>query len=217
MVGGVGQRMLTSVSRRMAGEFFGNVDAVLDRAPRRARPPAEPGRRGRQPGRRGSSPPAAAAAAIARSDDFLKGVAVGAGLVLARCAASGARRPAGADERPRPSTPTARDDGGRRRAPARSPRASCSTCTWPGSPSATRELNAIVSLDEERARAGAAAADEALASGADGRAAARAAVRVQGHPRGRRLAHDVRLAAASPTTCPSATSCSSSGSAAPAW
>ena len=29
MVGGVGQRMLTSVSRRMAGEFFGNVDGVL--------------------------------------------------------------------------------------------------------------------------------------------------------------------------------------------
>ena len=36
MVGGVGQRMLTSVSRRMAGEFFGNVDARPDRAPRRA-------------------------------------------------------------------------------------------------------------------------------------------------------------------------------------
>ena len=36
-----------------------------------------------------------------------------------------------------------------------------------GSPSATRELNAIVSLDEERARDGAAAADEALASGAE--------------------------------------------------
>src|SRR6476660_10314743 len=32
MVGGVGQRMLTSVSRRMAGEFFGNVDAVLSGA-----------------------------------------------------------------------------------------------------------------------------------------------------------------------------------------
>ena len=29
MIGGVGQRMLTSVSRRMAGEFFGNVDGVL--------------------------------------------------------------------------------------------------------------------------------------------------------------------------------------------
>ena len=29
MIGGVGQRMLTSVSKRMAGEFFGNVDSVL--------------------------------------------------------------------------------------------------------------------------------------------------------------------------------------------
>src|SRR5689334_9657655 len=29
MIGGVGQRMLTSVSRRMAGEFFGNVDAAI--------------------------------------------------------------------------------------------------------------------------------------------------------------------------------------------
>lgn len=29
MVGGVGQRMLTGVAKRMAGEFFGNVDAVL--------------------------------------------------------------------------------------------------------------------------------------------------------------------------------------------
>ncbi len=35
MVGGVGQRMLTSVSRRMAQEFFGNVAATLveQRAP----------------------------------------------------------------------------------------------------------------------------------------------------------------------------------------
>nr|WP_278255391.1 amidase family protein [Nocardioides convexus] len=38
-------------------------------------------------------------------------------------------------------------------------------CTWTGSPSATPSPNAIVSLDEERARAGALAADEALASG----------------------------------------------------
>lgn len=29
MVGGVGQRMLTSVSKKMAGQFFGNVDDVL--------------------------------------------------------------------------------------------------------------------------------------------------------------------------------------------
>jgi carbon monoxide dehydrogenase subunit G len=29
MVGGVGQRMLTSVSKKMAGQFFGNVDDVI--------------------------------------------------------------------------------------------------------------------------------------------------------------------------------------------
>ena len=39
MVGGVGQRMLTSVSRRMAGEFFGNVDGVLTGRPRWRAPP----------------------------------------------------------------------------------------------------------------------------------------------------------------------------------
>ena len=33
MIGGVGQRMLTSVSRRMAGEFFGNVDAAIAGGP----------------------------------------------------------------------------------------------------------------------------------------------------------------------------------------
>ena len=58
------------------------------------------------------------------------------------------------------------------------------------------QLNAIVSLDEERARAGAADADAVTGVRCRGRAAARAAVRVQGHPRGGRLAHDVRLAAA---------------------
>ena len=49
MIGGVGQRMLTSVSRRMAGEFFGNVG----RRDRR-----RPGRRGghRSRGARRSSP-----------------------------------------------------------------------------------------------------------------------------------------------------------------
>jgi hypothetical protein len=29
MIGGVGQRMLTGVSKKMAAEFFGNVDLVL--------------------------------------------------------------------------------------------------------------------------------------------------------------------------------------------
>jgi carbon monoxide dehydrogenase subunit G len=74
MVGGVGQRMLGSVSRRMAKEFFDNVAGVLGGPPVPEpavptaegvyqRPPAE-----RRPG--------------GVSDDFLKGIAVGAGLVL---------------------------------------------------------------------------------------------------------------------------------------
>lgn len=81
MVGGVGQRMLTSVSRRMAGEFFGNVGQVLsgstthgvsavptgdeaaDATMPRVYTDARPGR-------------------VDSQRDFLTGVAVGAGLVL---------------------------------------------------------------------------------------------------------------------------------------
>ena len=84
MVGGVGQRMLTSVSRRMAGEFFGNIDAVLTGA---AAPAAAPV----APGAPGEAAPAAAPGvfvapprpAAGPSEDFLKGVLLGAGLVLA--------------------------------------------------------------------------------------------------------------------------------------
>lgn len=78
MVGGVGQRMLTSVSRRMAGEFFGNVDRVLtgvDQTPVEL-VETKPGASGAvfvAPARAGS---------IGSQDDFLKGIAVGAGLVL---------------------------------------------------------------------------------------------------------------------------------------
>jgi len=85
MVGGVGQRMLTSVSRRMAGEFFGNVDGVLT---------------GAAPVSGAAAPVGAAvgavtepspgvfvapakASAVGAPDDFLKGILVGAGLVLA--------------------------------------------------------------------------------------------------------------------------------------
>ena len=77
MVGGVGQRMLTSVSRRMAGEFFGNVDAVLTGAMPAAPAPVGGGGEGMplvytdvRPGPAPSS-----------QRDFLTGVAVGAALV----------------------------------------------------------------------------------------------------------------------------------------
>ena len=76
MVGGVGQRMLTSVSRRMAGEFFGNVGAVLSGAPA-----AAPSAEGPAPAGPGVYT-APAAPAVPSQSDFLKGIAVGAGLVL---------------------------------------------------------------------------------------------------------------------------------------
>ncbi|GAA2145825.1 hypothetical protein GCM10009844_21050 [Nocardioides koreensis] len=86
MVGGVGQRMLASVSRRMAGEFFGNVEAVLTGA--------APAVAAAAPGGPAAALPSAEAApgvfvapprpaALTSQDDFLKGIAVGAGLVLA--------------------------------------------------------------------------------------------------------------------------------------
>lgn len=90
MIGGVGQRMLTSVSRRMAGEFFGNVDAVLaGTAAEPASSLVEEGvveegaqRPSRDPAvRQVFSAPAAVPAAASRQD-FLTGVAVGAGLVV---------------------------------------------------------------------------------------------------------------------------------------
>lgn len=89
MIGGVGQRMLTSVSRRMAGEFFGNVDAALaggGAAPPAAAAvtgtaaPAEPG----VPAPAGqvfTAPAKAPSAGVGSQQDFLLGVAVGAGLV----------------------------------------------------------------------------------------------------------------------------------------
>ena len=76
MVGGVGQRMLTSVSKRMAGEFFGNVDGVLSGAvPVGAgfAAPAAPG----MPAVYTDTTPARASS----QRDFLTGIAVGAGLV----------------------------------------------------------------------------------------------------------------------------------------
>jgi carbon monoxide dehydrogenase subunit G len=85
MVGGVGQRMLTSVSRRMAGEFFGNVDGVLTGA---APVAAAAAATGAAAGAVAEPSPgvfvAPAKASTAGSpDDFLKGILVGAGLVLA--------------------------------------------------------------------------------------------------------------------------------------
>lgn len=89
MVGGVGQRMLSSVSRRMAGEFFGNVERDLsvpgvamatpgtDKSP--GAPAAAPGTVFRAPerARTGGSPMALLAAAAAGAAIALAGVAIG--------------------------------------------------------------------------------------------------------------------------------------------
>jgi carbon monoxide dehydrogenase subunit G len=78
MIGGVGQRMLTSVSKRMAGEFFGNVDKALSgtlaAAPVGSSPDAAP-----VAGQVFTAPPSSG---VSSSADFVKGIAVGAGLVL---------------------------------------------------------------------------------------------------------------------------------------
>ncbi|CUR60879.1 Carbon monoxide dehydrogenase subunit G [metagenome] len=79
MIGGVGQRMLTSVSRRMAGEFFTNVGAALSQGtvagPATTGGPASAVETGR--GTVFTTP-----VAVRSQVDFLKGVALGAGLVL---------------------------------------------------------------------------------------------------------------------------------------
>lgn len=79
MIGGVGQRMLTSVSKRLAAEFFRSVDAVLTGEARigAGTPSNEPIVAG-TPGNDGAVHRPAPAGT---PKDFLTGVAVGAGLV----------------------------------------------------------------------------------------------------------------------------------------
>jgi carbon monoxide dehydrogenase subunit G len=87
MIGGVGQRMLTSVSKRLAGEFFRAVDGVLTGAT--AAPAAALVGEGVPGGNRSatgdpfahSAPVYTAPQTAGSRDGFLTGVAVGAGLV----------------------------------------------------------------------------------------------------------------------------------------
>jgi carbon monoxide dehydrogenase subunit G len=79
MVGGVGQRMLTSVSKRMAAEFFGNVAAAIGQPATQAPTGVEAPTAGAPAGAVFTAP---AKAGIGSRDDFVKGIAVGAGLVL---------------------------------------------------------------------------------------------------------------------------------------
>jgi hypothetical protein len=80
MIGGVGQRMLSSVSKRMAGEFFSNVErAILSPAAASGGVEVES-----EPGMpKVYLDPAAVPGRVSSQSDFVKGIAVGAGLVLA--------------------------------------------------------------------------------------------------------------------------------------
>lgn len=80
VLGGVGQRMLTSVSKRMAAEFFNNVERALhEGVPAAAVAEASAGS-----GETAAAHGVYTAPAAGRgSPDFLAGVATGAGLVLA--------------------------------------------------------------------------------------------------------------------------------------
>jgi carbon monoxide dehydrogenase subunit G len=74
MIGGVGQRMLAGVSKRMAAEFFANVDAALTAGSGAARPAPETKAVFTAPGRQREA---------ASGSAFLRGVTVGAGAALA--------------------------------------------------------------------------------------------------------------------------------------
>jgi uncharacterized protein len=76
MVGGVGQRMLSSVAKRMAGEMFDAVGREL------AGPSAPTETAGATPSQAREGVYTAPARAGGSRDDFVKGTAVGAGLVL---------------------------------------------------------------------------------------------------------------------------------------
>jgi hypothetical protein len=80
MVGGVGQRMLSSVSKRMAGEFFANVGQAISQPPA-VEPVGAVGAVGAA-ATPGVYTAPARAGGISSRDDFVKGIVVGAGLVV---------------------------------------------------------------------------------------------------------------------------------------
>lgn len=95
MIGGVGQRMLTSVSRRMAAEFFGNVEKVIAEGLPSAVPAAAPAAAGEAPAAAAAGGAAAEQGVFAPApkqsrvpaaggdQSFLAGVALGGALALA--------------------------------------------------------------------------------------------------------------------------------------
>jgi carbon monoxide dehydrogenase subunit G len=92
-IGGVGQRMLTGVSKKMADEFFGNIDSLLAGLPTtaaQAAPAAAPGTAAAAPTPMGPAAPtpgqvftAPARAAGGAQPGFVTGVVLGAASALA--------------------------------------------------------------------------------------------------------------------------------------
>jgi uncharacterized protein len=81
MIGGVGQRMLAGVSKRMAAEFFANVDAALGPAPSTVAPPPALAAPSAPPGTMFTAPTERRGGEHVSA--FAKGVAVGAVAALA--------------------------------------------------------------------------------------------------------------------------------------
>ncbi|RYU11173.1 SRPBCC family protein [Nocardioides iriomotensis] len=84
MIGGVGQRMLTGVSKKMATEFFGNIDRYLA-GERAAEPEAAVSTGSTTRGAVFTAP----AAAPSASNDFVKGLLVGGAIALAGAVVGG--------------------------------------------------------------------------------------------------------------------------------
>jgi len=91
-IGGVGQRMLTGVSKKMADEFFGNIDSLLAGLPTaaaQAAPAAAPGAAAAAPTPMGPAAPTpgqvftAPARAAGAQPGFVTGVVLGAASALA--------------------------------------------------------------------------------------------------------------------------------------
>lgn len=95
MVGGVGQRMLTSVAKKTAREFFNAVSEVLEGTAPAAAAPIEPGEQAASEAQAKVFTAPEMPSATAHGTEFLKGAALGALAVLLGVIVGGviARRP----------------------------------------------------------------------------------------------------------------------------
>jgi len=80
VIGGVGQRMLTGVAKKMAGEFFGNVDDVLNGREKPTIVAQQPQQE--QPGVFVAPAKPSLAGSIGTDNRFMLGALVGAAIAL---------------------------------------------------------------------------------------------------------------------------------------